>query len=467
MNEATVDEATVDEATVDESTNENETPLNCEPSTSSQPQPTSTPIPKDFASPKRRSKGGRKQLSFRKEKQNRFQRALEKLEPIERDFVRRTVHQFYRENLPPTTASILQRLRFNGDFERFDTMSTSTLYEILKGLKFSYSKPNGNGKIVEKPQLIKWRIKYLRKVDELQKMGKIPVFTDETWVVVGMSFSKIWNPPEPTTMQEMMELKRRGMPNLPSGKGERCVILGAGCRDGPIKDAFRVFKGHSKSEDYHGEMNGEMYEKWFVEDLLANLDPEKHYIVIDNAAYHSRKFNRAPTMSDKKDVMQAWLTANHFEFEEKMTKAELKKLIDKNKEDVVQYNIDKMAADAGFELVRLPPYHCSLNAIELIWAILKHLVRSRNTYRGSSAEFIKNLTIQCFSEIGVEQWKRCCDHIIKEEKRYWQLDNIQRLTLSTQSPIILNQSDSEESDSDEDFNGFNGDDITMELSDSE
>jgi predicted O-methyltransferase YrrM len=35
-------------------------------------------------------------------------------------------------------------------------------------------------------------------------------------------------------------------------------------------------------------MDGEMYEKYFSEQLLPNLPP-KSVIVVDNASYHSRK----------------------------------------------------------------------------------------------------------------------------------------------------------------------------------
>ena len=32
------------------------------------------------------------------------------------------------------------------------------------------------------------------------------------------------------------------------------------------------------------------------------------------------------------------------------------------------YQVDEMAREAGHEVIRLPPYHCHLNPIELLWA---------------------------------------------------------------------------------------------------
>ena len=37
--------------------------------------------------------------------------------------------------------------------------------------------------------------------------------------------------------------------------------------------------------------------------------------------------------------------------------------------------IDNIAKKYGHEVIRLPPYHCDLNAIELIWADEKNYVR--------------------------------------------------------------------------------------------
>ena len=43
-----------------------------------------------------------------------------------------------------------------------------------------------------------------------------------------------------------------------------------------------------------------------------------------------------------------------------------------------KYIIDEMANQKGLQILRLPPYHCSLNPIELAWASLKWHVRKLN-----------------------------------------------------------------------------------------
>ena len=37
-----------------------------------------------------------------------------------------------------------------------------------------------------------------------------------------------------------------------------------------------------------------------------------------------------------------------------------------------------MAKAVGHEVVRLPPYHCELNPIELAWSQVKHYIKNNN-----------------------------------------------------------------------------------------
>jgi len=40
---------------------------------------------------------------------------------------------------------------------------------------------------------------------------------------------------------------------------------------GSVPNATLVFKSTKKTGDYHGQMNAELFQKWFVEKLLPNL----------------------------------------------------------------------------------------------------------------------------------------------------------------------------------------------------
>ncbi|MBW2605901.1 MAG: hypothetical protein JRE28_16590, partial [Deltaproteobacteria bacterium] len=59
----------------------------------------------------------------------------------------------------------------------------------------------------------------------------------------------------------------------PTGKGERLIIINAVTKSGWVPGAKLVFKSTRKTGDYHGQMNWDLFKKWFVEMLLENIPP--------------------------------------------------------------------------------------------------------------------------------------------------------------------------------------------------
>lgn len=84
----------------------------------------------------------------------------------------------------------------------------------------------------------------------------------------------------------------------------------------------------------------------------------------------------------------------------------------------------------GHTVVRLPPYHCDLNPIELIWALAKRKVASQNV----GSKDIKKLTEEAFESITADDWKNCCEHIKKIEKEYYERG---RTLYSTMDELII------------------------------
>ena len=86
------------------------------------------------------------------------------------------------------------------------------------------------------------------------------------------------------------------------------------------------------------------------------------------------------------------------------------------------YEIDKIAKDFGHCVIRLPPYHCEFNPIELIWAQVKDFVRKRNT------KFNIGHLLQVFQDgvnsITAERWRDACGKAEKTEKFYWERDQL-------------------------------------------
>ena len=147
------------------------------------------------------------------------------------------------------------------------------------------------------------------------------------------------------------------------------IILHAGYNEGFVPNAEVVFKAHSSSGDYHGEMNHTMIVRWLEDKLIPNLPP-KCVLVMDNAAYHNVQVDRRPVRATKKHLIQEWLTRHGIQWSAGMLKDELLELCKTHPQEPV-YVLDQMLSQHGHLALRLPPYHADLNLIELIWANLK------------------------------------------------------------------------------------------------
>jgi hypothetical protein len=91
---------------------------------------------------------------------------------------------------------------------------------------------------------------------------------------------------------------------------------------------------------------------------------------------------------------------------------------------VAVYAVDEMAKAAGHEVVRLPPYHCELNPIEMAWAQVKGYIRSHNTL--FTLTHVKQLVHTGFTQVGPENWEKLVKHVqdIVEDK-FWEEDALQ------------------------------------------
>lgn len=161
------------------------------------------------------------------------------------------------------------------------------------------------------------------------------------------------------------------------------IILDAGSsQQGLIPGCGLIFESRTNSSDYHDEMNKEHFTEWFKETLIPKLLP-RSVVVMDNAPYHSHLVpdSRVPNTASNKSAISAWLDRNNVHYDKKNLKAELLDLVKQNKPRP-RYVIDELASEYGHEVLRLPPRHCELNPIEMVWSDLKGFVGRRNsTYK--------------------------------------------------------------------------------------
>ena len=74
----------------------------------------------------------------------------------------------------------------------------------------------------------------------------------------------------------------------------------------------------------------------------------------------------------------------------------------------------------GHTVLRLPPYHCDISPIELIWSQTKGRVARDN------CKFIVAGILQAtpITQVTKENWLKCCEHVMTVEHEYRQNDGV-------------------------------------------
>nr|XP_034195153.1 protein FAM243A-like [Osmia lignaria] len=143
---------------------------------------------------------------------------------------------------------------------------------------------------------------------------------------------------------------------------------------------------------------------------------------MDNAPYHTVQINKPPTAYGKKSDMIKWLGENNIQHAATMKKYQLVELIQQNKSLDKTYKVDELFKRHGHNVLRLPPYMCELNPIELAWAKVKRIIRENNTSTLTAVE-LTNLTEKAINDVSTEDWVGFCKHVQKIEKQYVERDN--------------------------------------------
>lgn len=365
------------------------------------------------------------------DKVRKKERFVTGLDNFNRAVVRRTVHSFYsQEKCLPTVRQLRIKLQELIDFKGGNT----SLRQILKELGFKWRKTCNNRKIlIEREDIRNQRINFIRQIRRYRNEHRPIVYTDETYVCTTHSSPYSWQ-----------DDTNEGV-HIPVSGGDRLIIVNAGGSSGFVPGAFLQWKASQSTGDYHQNMNQINYEKWLEEKLIPNLQP-RSVIVVDNAAYHNVKVDKVPTKSATKIVMKEWLTKNNIPFTEEMLKIELFQLITLHK-PAEKYSMDQIIESAGHTVLRLPPYHPDLNAIELIWSQLKSYVGSHNitfTMTGIM-ELVKSKS----DTIGAYEWEKAVNHVIKIENEYIQREGVldevvDRLVINLDDSECESESDSED-----------------------
>lgn len=368
------------------------------------------------------------------------------IDDFDRGVIRRTIQNFYtvRKEVP-TLKSLLNVLKEEIQFPG----KKEFLRKLLKEMGFRFKKCKNKRKILmERNDIVAWRGRYLRRMKRNHDAGdkqKTVVYLDETWIHPTYTVSKCWQDNETSGV-----LKN-------DSAGQRWIIVHAGSEQGFIPGAYVIFKAKTKSGDYHDEMNFGNFSKWMQEKVIPNLPPNC-LLVMDNAPYHSVQVNKAPTTASRKLDIMVWLDSNNIAYEHEMTKSELLQLV-RTRRPSPKYYIDGVLEKHGHEVVRLPPYHCELNAIEFVWNMVKRRVAEKNVVQ--HAADIEQLATNAINSITAEEWRKAILHVRETEKQYWESDIIMEHEMEQ---IVVQLGGEESSDDSDDDNSDSTTDTAGELS---
>jgi transposase len=287
----------------------------------------------------------------------------------------------------------------------------ATLARTLNRWGFEFGKGTRSQHLKEKDHVIAARQRYLRKKrDNHVSDGETirpEVYLDESYVNKNHSNDFIWYSGEDGPWVQK-----------PTGKGERLIIINAITKSGWVPGAKLVFKSTKKTGDYHGQMNWDLFKKWFVEMLLENI-PANSLIIMDNAPYHNTLSEHSPPtpLCSKKKITE-WLEQNRIYCRQDCLKPELVEILKKLAPQPT-YAIDEIARSYGHEVIRTPPYHPELQPIETCWGVVKNHIARNSDFT------MKNLLEQLDAGFAKVTDKTCAEiikNVRKIEDDFWTED---------------------------------------------
>lgn len=328
--------------------------------------------------------------------------------------VRRKVHDFFRQNQPPTLQKVLADINKDDSLPNFKRTS---LYRLLIDIGFEFVKRKNKCMLIDRGDLILSRRRYLREIRQFRKEGKKIYYMGDTWMnqVYQKTLEATCDDPANPNCKNAL-----GLAHTPAGKGNGFILLHAGNEAGFVDGSFDLFRSKKHLVNNHCEMDAYYFEKWFTTKLLPNLDPNS-VVVLDDAPHHSVQEEVLPQQNWRKAEIQRWLKDKGISYPPDAIKAELLVLAKSfDNPQVKVYKIDQLAKIAGHVVLRLPPFHCELNPIELIWTHVKGMMADKNL---SKMNDVEQLTRTYVAGVTTDYWANCCRHAVEQEQKMWEVDS--------------------------------------------
>ena len=137
---------------------------------------------------------------------------------------------------------------------------------------------------------------------------------------------------------------------------------------------------------------------------------------MDNATYHKRIEGLPRCLSSlRKEELRSWLLLQGADIEQlqNLTRKELYELARDNPIYKGTPIVETIAAEYGFQIKWLPPYHPTLNPIEEAWGIVKGFVASHND--GKNFNKVRELIFEGFSKVNSNIWTKLVNRTYTNE----------------------------------------------------
>jgi len=328
------------------------------------------------------------------------ERLLENVQPVVRQFIR-------SENLKGRRVSLDLVGRFLLSEHGID-IPRMTLWRAIKRWGFTHGEGRRRNSLKEQDRVILARRNYLRaKRSNRNPDGTLKrpeVYLDETYINKNHSSRFTWYLDEDGPWV-----------NKPSGAGQRLILVHAITGSGWVDGAELVFEAKKRTGDYHGQMNWENFSKWFLFQLIPNIEPGS-IIILDNAKYHNvLAEDSLPNRCNTKDRLRSWLSHNGYPWREDMLKSELLELCARLA-PIPEYRLDKLAKEHDISILRTPPYHPELQPIETCWAVVKNHMADNCDFSMSG---LRKRLPEAFTKVTSSTVKEIIAKVVEQEHKYW------------------------------------------------
>lgn len=144
-------------------------------------------------------------------------------------------------------------------------------------------------------------------------------------------------------------------------------------------------------------------------------------IILDNASYHNKQKDKAPTSNSNKDEIRQWLDQHNICYSNTYIKKTLLDLVKQHRPEPL-YVTDEAIHQHGHLVLRLPVAHCEFNPIELAWASVKSYVAKHN--RDYNLRGVEKLVPDGFEHTTTDMWRRFCRHVVDVENEFFEKDGL-------------------------------------------